>query len=285
MNEDSSRRASATKFRYHPPNEAKTISSMTAIRHAVLGCLCASLGGCLLLVAPPPSDVAPTDAATDSQDGAAMIPDAPTPDADRGDVSWSDAFGNSIWPDAGSLAPPDWVPLTIAPVGACTPLSPCGGEIVGTWTSRADASSSTWTRCWRPVPGRCRHPPRGARSGTRGVRRRRLRTPRRGRRGRVDFYVPALCTSSSLVRNNPSASAALVTEANCTTGPSGDCTCVARQITHFDQADFYSTASNEIVSRSSGKRWAYCVAGDAMTYRDTSPTGAREPGTIVLRRR
>ncbi len=261
------------------------MSWMTAIRNTVLGCLCAGFGGCLLLVAPPPSDVTPTDAATDSQDGAGIVPDASTTDADRGDVSWSDAFGNSMWPDAGSLAPPDWVPLTIAPVGACTPLSPCGGEIVGAWDTAGGCFELDLDSVLAPCPGA---------AVTRRVGRGRGRVvfgaDGFGHRvadaeAEVDFYVPALCTSYYSCAMIQSASAALVTEATCTTGPSGDCTCVARQITHFDQADFYSTASNEIVSRSSGKRWAYCVAGDALTYRDTSPTGAREPGTIVLRRR
>jgi hypothetical protein len=49
-----------------------------------------------------------------------------------------------------------------------------------------------------------------------------------------------------------------------------------------NEADAYTTASNQIIATVSGKRWDYCVAGTQMRYRDVSPTGNKEPGIIEL---
>ncbi|MEI8257208.1 MAG: hypothetical protein WCJ30_16160 [Deltaproteobacteria bacterium] len=258
----------------------------TAVRRTVTLGLTSCLGGCMLLIGPVPADVVQTDAAAvDATDSGPATPDVARADAGSPDVSWSDAFGVPTWPDAGSLAPPEWVPLTIGPIGTCTALSPCGGDIVGTWDTGGGCFEIDLESVLAPCPGAVvtRRVGRGRGRvvfGADGIGHRVADAE-----AEVDFYVPAICASYYSCAMIQSASAALVTEATCTTGPTGDCSCVARQINHFDQADFYTTASNEIVSRSSGKHWEYCVGGDTLTYRDTSPSGAREPGTIVLRRR
>ena len=53
----------------------------------------------------------------------------------------------------------------------------------------------------------------------------------------------------------------------------------------IDDTDAYTTSGNEIIGSVSGKHWAYCVTGDALSYQDTSSTGSREPGIIDLTRR
>ena len=100
----------------------------------------------------------------------------------------------------------------------------------------------------------------------------------------ADVMIPAICAAVVSCPMIETAMRAYVTEASCVARPTGDCECTAITRTSIDHRDAYRIEGNEIVSVSSGKRWEYCVEGDALRYRDTSPSEPREPGVIELGR-
>lgn len=249
-----------------------------------------------LLSAACGSTTSPNDGA--AQDGATSAPDsaidastpaedaAATPDvASQPDASAASDAANPF-ADAGPLGEPAWVPITVVTMGTCPALTPCGGDVVGTWD----------------VSGACIELPiESALSACPGA----MITRRDGRaRGRVTFstmpsiarrvaqseatveaFVPELCASAVggcaglqaiLQRGAPGAL--------CTAAPMG-CNCTASASYTIDDGDGYSIQGNEIVSSTLMKRWEYCIADGSLRYRDSSPGGMREPGTISLRRR
>lgn len=222
------------------------------------------------------SPTATPDANPEASADAESIPDASTT-ADAGNP----------FPDAGPLGDPPWVPITVLTTGTCPVLTPCGGDVTGTWD----------------VSGACIEVPiESALAACPGA----MITRREGRgRGRVIFgtspmiarriaqseavvemFVPALCATplggcpglqTLLQRVNAAAT--------CSPTPASDCNCSAGANFTINDTDTYSTMNNEITSASSSKRWAYCIAENTLRYRDTSPSEPREPGTISLTRR
>lgn len=209
-------------------------------------------------------------AAVDGGSSDAGSPDTGAPDADV------------PWPDAGGLPAPDWAPLTVGPAGSCPEFVPCGGDVVGVW----DVSGGCFEVDIESAISRCP----GA-----------MVTRREGRgRGRVvfgadgiahrvavseveaDVFFPALCAAVFSCEMLEAAMASLVTEASCGTTPTGDCECTAVQRTTIDDTDAYRVEGDEIVGTT--KRWEFCIAGDTLTYRDSSPSGTREPGVVELSR-
>lgn len=262
------------------------MTRMNVVARAITIAVASWLGGCAFPGGATPPDANADAAPTDAADSGTTLQDVVVATDASDDVNWPDTgYNDASWPDAGGLAPPDWVPITIGPVGSCAPLTPCGGNIVGTWDTNGACMEVDLESVLSQCPGAM-----VTRRTARGRGRVVFGADGFGHRvadaeGEIDFFIPAICARYYSCGSIQSASAALVTEATCTTEATGDCSCVARQITHMDEADFYTTANNEIVSRSSGKRWAYCVSGTALTYRDTSPTGPREPGITELRSR
>jgi len=206
--------------------------------------------------------------------------------ADTGVASDTGTAGDSsvTYPDGGSGAPP-WATLTLGPLGTCTDVVPCGGDIVGTWETSGgcfeDDLDSNLSRC----PGA-------------------MVTRRAGRaRGRVVFgadgfavraaeseveyelFYPALCAGFYSCAMLEAAIAPFVDTVACPVEASGDCTCTARIRTTIMESDAYRTEANQIVSVSSGKRWDYCVTGERLDYQDTDRSSAGEPGTVELTRR
>lgn len=239
-----------------------------------------------------PADGSSSDAIAD----AAMAADSNIPsDAgsapDREDPPAQDAGNESDasnpFADAGALGEPAWVPITVLTAGSCPAISACGGNIVGTWDVSSACIEVPLEQALSLCPGA-------------------MITRREGRaRGRVTFgaspmvarrvaqseatvesFVPAACAQavggcmglqSLLQRGAPTAT--------CAAGAMGGCDCRATAAFTIDDGDAYRTEVNEIVSATSGKRWEYCVEGESLRYRDTSPSGMREPGSISLRRR
>jgi len=101
----------------------------------------------------------------------------------------------------------------------------------------------------------------------------------------IDLFVPALCASLVSCATIESRIRARGLDASCPADATGNCNCTAHYNTSIDDTDGYTTASNEIIGTVSGKHWEYCVAGTQLNYRDTSPSGAREPGIIELTKR
>jgi hypothetical protein len=203
--------------------------------------------------------------------------------SDGVDASTDAAEGGPSFPDP-DRGPPAWVELTVGPTGTCDELTPCGGDVVGTWDLEAgcfeDDVDAAFSRC----PG--------------------ATVTRSGRaRGRVvfgadaigvrvaqsevvmDIHFPALCASFFSCDELEAAIRPRVTRVDCEGGEGTDCTCHARLETTIDQRDRYRTEDNQIVSESSGKRWDYCVQDDTLTYRDADRSASREPGIIELERR
>ena len=186
--------------------------------------------------------------------------------------------------DAGALGLPEWAPLDVLEPGSCDELAPCGGEVHGSW----DVAGGCFEIAIEEQLSRCPGAEVTRREGQ-----------ARGRvvfddtyahrvaqaRVEVDIFFPAICARYYSCDMLEAAMAASASEAACDTEATGDCRCTTRYITEIDDRDLYTTESNEIVSTTSGKRWAYCIAGDALRYEDTSPAGPREPGIVTLTRR
>ncbi|MGE3635747.1 MAG: hypothetical protein AB7P00_37930, partial [Sandaracinaceae bacterium] len=189
-----------------------------------------------------------------------------------------------MWPGSG-LPPPEWVALSVGAAGSCPAFTPCGGDVVGAWDVSAGCFEVDVETAIASCPGA-------------------TVTRREGRgRGRVlfeagglahrvaqsevevDTLIPALCAAFVSCASIEATMRMAATEARCTTSAAGDCQCTATIRTSIDDTDAYTTAGDEIVSVSSGKRWEYCVTGDQLVYRDSSPAGPREPGTVDLTRR
>lgn len=230
-------------------------------------------------------------AATDTPTADVIATDATATDAPVADVAASDGpllpplDSGTLLDDAGALGEPPWAPLDVRTTTSCPPLVACGGAEVGTW----DVSGGCIDV---PVPSQLMSCP-GARV-SRSVGRARGRVTfasgfaRRAAQWEVEveLVVPMLCASfvggcsglQGILRG-------AIPDSACATEGNGDCRCAARQSGAIRDADGYTTMNNQIVSAVLGKRWDYCVDGARLRYRDATPTGAREPGTIELTRR
>jgi hypothetical protein len=182
------------------------------------------------------------------------------------------------------MGDPEWVDLTVGPLGTCEDFTPCGGDIVGTWDLTGgcfeDDLDSTISAC----------PGAEVRSRV-GRGRGRVVFPASGLAHRVaeseleyELYYPASCALVFSCEMLESAIAPYVDTVSCPVEASGDCTCTASLRTVIDQMDAYTTEMNQIVGVSSGKRWDYCVEGDTLTYKDTDTSMSGEPGIIELGR-
>lgn len=250
---------------------------------------------CALLCAACGSTTSPTDSGSNDSaaqpDSAGSTADASmdagsSPDASSLPDATAASDASNPFADAGALGEPAWVPITVLTTGACPTLMPCGGDVLGTWD----------------VSGACIEVPiESALAACPGA----MITRREGRaRGRVTFtampniarrvaqseatveaFVPEVCAmavggcaglQAILQRGAPSATCAATA-----TG----CSCTASAAYTIDDGDGYTIQGNEIVSSTLMKRWEYCIADNSLRYRDSSPSGAREPGTITLRRR
>ncbi len=182
--------------------------------------------------------------------------------------------------DAGELGDPEWVPIDVVDPGECV-FAACGGDVVGTWDVTGGCieveTPSELDRC----PG--------------------ATIEYRGRaRGRVVFtdttvdrvgqseveaevFVPAICAMfAGGCSGIEDAVAGAGAEASCVEDASGNCDCIAFSSFVIDDMDTYTIEGNEIVG-AGGKRFEYCIEdGGPFTYRDTSPSGTREPGQVEL---
>lgn len=227
------------------------------------------------------------DAGTPRMDSGTPVPDAAPPARDGSLLPPID--GGNPFGDAGALGEPAWVGVDVHYDGtACDALVPCGGDVVGTW----DVTGG----CFElpDVEGMLSLCP-GATVTTRTARARGrvtfdATTAHRVAQSEVEIevFAPALCVGFF-----PGGCEGIETEIRmrvpdsaCVESAAGDCTCAARQITVIDDADLYTIEGDEIVSSTSGKRWAYCISGTpgarSLSYEDTSTSGMREPGVIEL---
>ncbi|NOY93064.1 MAG: hypothetical protein GXP55_17915 [Deltaproteobacteria bacterium] len=238
------------------------------------------------------SDAAGSDAAADADvsdaattDGSTA--DAASPDAATSDASVMDASSDAAvsWPEGCGSPAPAWADLTVGEPGTCPAFSACGGDIVGAWDVSGGcfefAVESTLSSC--PGASVTRRTGRGrgcVAFGADGVARRVAESE-----VEIDVFVPAVCASFVSCSTIESQIRARGLDANCPADAAGNCECVVRSATRIDDTDTYSTTATEIVGGTSGKRWEYCVTGSQLNYRDTSPSGSREPGVVELTRR
>lgn len=234
-------------------------------------------------------------AALDASAPDASVPDASVPDgavadagirdsgADAGPADSGPPDAGLTWPDPGRPAP-DWVELTVGPAGSCPALTPCGGDIVGTW----DLSGGCFEVDIESAIASC---PGAMVTRREGRGRGRVRFESSGAAHRVaesvvetDLFFPAVCAAFFSCTMLEDAMRGVVDEASCVADSGSNCECTASLSTTIDDMDTYSTMADEIVGGFSGKRWEYCVDGEQLRYRDSSPTEPREPGTVTLRR-
>lgn len=257
---------------------------------ALAACSSTSVGGGDAS-APSDTSTTPDTTATDVIATDVIATDVTITDTPASDVAASDGpllpplDSGTLLEDAGALGEPPWAPLDVRTTTSCPPLVACGGAEAGTW----DVSGGCIDV---PIPSQLMSCP-GARV-SRSVGRARGRVTfasgfaRRAAQWEVEveLAVPTLCASfvggcsglQGIVRG-------AFPDSVCATESNGDCRCAARQSGAIRDADGYTTVNNQIVSAVLGKRWDYCVDGARLRYRDATPTGAREPGTIELTRR
>lgn len=245
-------------------------------------------------VAPEDTGAALVDAGTDAAppaEDAYVVPDAsggipfdaghdaaPTPDV--GTVLPPIDAGNPFG-DSGTLGDPVWVPLDVLVDGStCPALTPCGGDIVGTW----DVGGG----CFAVDLSAVMMCPGATVSGS-GMGRGRVvfdgTLAHRVAQSEVDVIVtvPALCAGFVGGCSGIETRIQMATpDAACATQTDGSCLCQARQTTTIDDVDTYTTSGDEIIGGASGKHWAYCVSGTTLRYEDVSSTGTREPGIVEL---
>jgi hypothetical protein len=218
-------------------------------------------------------------------------------DVDAGDVDAgaSDAGamtdGGSLLPpfdagdpfgDAGTLGTPAWVPLDVLVDGTtCPPLDACGGDELGSWDVTGGCVDfavpeefALCTGATITASGRAR----GRVTFGGGFADRTAQSE-----VSADVFIPGFCAGLAggcaavedlIVMSIPGSV--------CVATPAGDCRCAARMVNVIDDADAYTTMSNQIVSTTSGKRWDYCITDGEMRYRDVSTSGSTEPGIIEL---
>lgn len=212
------------------------------------------------------------DASASSDDSGSILPplDAGSPFSDGG----------------GALGEPAWVSVEVRTDGsACAALTPCGGDVLGTWDVTGGCFEldveSTLSTCPGAAITRRSGTARGRVTfdGTRAVRQAQAIVE-------VEASIPALCATvaggcaalQTLVQRQ-------VPDAACVDAAAGGCLCQVRQGFEIDDSDLYTTTANQIVSSTTGHRWAYCVDGDSLRYEDVTPDAAHEPGIIELGRR
>jgi hypothetical protein len=228
-------------------------------------------------------DVTPADV-TPPRDAAPPI-DATATDADTDGSVLPPSDVGPLRVDGGALGVPPWAPLDVRTSTSCPPLVACGGALPGTW----DVSGGCIDV---PLPPQLMMCP-GA-EVTRSVGRARGRVtfgPLIADRAaqwevEVELRIPMFC--ASFVGGCDAVQRAIrgaIADSACVTERTGDCRCAARQGGTIDDADGYTSMSNQIVSATLMRRWDYCVDGTRLRYRDVTAMGAREPGTIELTRR
>lgn len=225
----------------------------------------------------PSATDAPADLDAPSATDAGPRPDGPLlPPVDAGDP-----FG-----DAGTLGTPEWVPIDVLTTESCATLTPCGGDVVGTWDVTGGCVEIPIPDAFFACPGATAVGSgmgRGRVTFTGTVARRTAQSV-----ASVAVFLPAVC--AGLIGGCDGLETMLqgaVPDSACVTEAAG-CRCEARQHFGIDDGDLYSIEGNEIVSTTSGRRWAYCIAGDELRYEDTTPPGGptpNEPGIIELGRR
>ncbi len=190
----------------------------------------------------------------------------------------------SPFADGGTLGDPEWVDLDVLTDGShCTPLVPCGGDLLGTWDVTGGCFELPIESSLSMCPG-ARITRREGRArgrvtfdGTRGVRVAQSVVT-------VAMSIPAVCASyvggcgaiEALVQRQ-------APDSTCLAQADGSCQCEARQGYAIDDGDAYRIEGNEFVSATTGHRWAYCVDGTSMRYEDvTRAPATREPGIIEL---
>lgn len=218
----------------------------------------------------------------------AATPDAAAPDGSTLDGSTPDGStpdGSVVWPDGCGAPTPEWTPLTVGEPGTCEDFVACGGDIVGAWDLSGGCFEVAIMDALADCPGAAvtRREGRGrgcVEFGADGQAHRVAESE-----VEIDLFVPALCAGFVSCATIESQIRLTGVAADCPVDSDGGCRCAARLDTRIDQRDGYTTEADEIVGTVSGKRWQYCVAGDVLSYIDTSPSGMLEPGTVELTRR
>jgi len=255
---------------------------------------CGSTASC----APPPFDAGPdlgvrvdlgTDAGGDVDAGADTDAGGDV-DAGARDAGAMTDGGSLLSPfdagdpfgDAGTLGTPAWVPLDVLVDGTtCPPLVACGGDELGSWDVTGGCVDFAVPAAFAACPGAtitANGRARGRVTFSGGFANRTAQSEIS-----ADVFIPAIC--AGFAGGCPAVEDLIVMSipgAVCVATPTGDCRCAARIVRVIDDADAYTTMSNQIVSTTSGKRWDYCITAGEMRYRDVSTTGSTEPGIIEL---
>ena len=196
---------------------------------------------------------------------------------DAGDAGVSDSPSNM------DAAPPDGgaSQITITLAASCPSLTPCGGDVTGTWDLSAgcinDPLATAKMDCPTLVVNSEVANAGGSVTFLNGFVTRNYTT-----HYAMDVTVPAICLQGATCAQVQALDQMYIPNTTCTATGNGGCECVGSVNTAATQASSYTLVNNEVVS-AGGDHYAYCVnvSGTQMQYHHTQgPTP--ELGTYTL---
>jgi len=192
------------------------------------------------------------------------IPDAGMSATDGGDASAADVAAEASSVD---------INLT-----TCPALTPCGGDVTGTWNLSAGCLADPLATAESLCPTLVVHSQTATASGSvtfLGG----LVTRNYVAHYEMDITVPTLCLVGLTCAQAQTDYQAYIPNTTCT-AVTGGCECTGSIDTTAAEASGYTTANDEILT-ASGDTYAYCVTGSTMQYHHVSgPT--TEVGTYTL---
>lgn len=179
--------------------------------------------------------------------------------------------------DASVDAPNDASTVEIT-LGMCPALTPCGGDVVGTWNLTAgcldDPLATAKGLCPTLVVNSETARASGSVSFTSNIVTRSYVT-----HYGMDITVPTACLQGASCAQAQTAYQMYIANTTCS-AVMGGCECVGSVDTTASQGSAYSIMNDEIVT-ASGDHYAYCVNGTTMDYHHTAGPSP-EMGTYTL---
>jgi hypothetical protein len=200
--------------------------------------------------------------------------------AGRGDTSASDGATDTA-ADAGRDVAGDAGPVAITISPSCPEFTPCGGDVVGTWTPTGgcvnDPLATSKSLCPALVVNSETAEVEGSVTFTDS-----LVTRNYTSRYAMDVTIPASCLTIDDCAKIEAAYQAYIPDTSCKDVAAGACRCTGSISSSATEGSTY-TVNNDQITTGTGDNYAYCVTGSTLAYRHTSGPSA-EIGSYTLQK-